>query len=106
MTLEFPKPTLVSEFKLQEKPESKISRYVIECWDEQRNDWAGVFNGTAIGPQFLAPIVSRTTTKARVSVLQTTAGEPQLESVAAYHDSTGQFYSETTGSKPTKHVGQ
>jgi hypothetical protein len=106
VTLEFSKPTQVSEFKLKEKSGSQISRYVIECWDQQRNDWVGVFNGATVGPEFMAPIVSRTTEKARVSVLHTIKGEPQIESFEAFHDTTGESYSDTTGSKAPKHVGK
>ena len=49
---------------------------MIQCWDDQAAKWIGCFNGLAIGPDFIAPIVSRTTTKARLLVKRTASGNP------------------------------
>lgn len=86
--IEFPAPTTINEFKLKEAPSSSISRYRIECWDDKAGRWVGCFNGMDIGKEFIAPIVPRTTTKARLVMMRTTKGVPTLAAFEAYLDTT------------------
>lgn len=86
LQIEFPAPTAVNEFKIKEDPSSKISRYVIECWDDKMGRWVGCFNGMDVGAEFVAPIVGRTTKKARLFILRTTSGNPAVSAFEAYHD--------------------
>lgn len=89
LQLEFPAVTEVNEFKIQEAPSSSIRRYVIEVWDEKAKRWVGCFNGAGIGKEFVAPIVSRKTTKARLFVKRVEKGSPAIAEFAAYNDTTG-----------------
>ncbi|MSQ95936.1 MAG: hypothetical protein EXR98_15470 [Gemmataceae bacterium] len=86
--IDFGAPTAVNEFKLKEDPSSSISRYRIECWDDKASRWVGCFNGMDIGKEFVAPIVGRTTTKARMVVMRTAKGAPAITSFEAYNDVT------------------
>lgn len=104
--MDFGKPVTVNEFRIKEPASSSISRYVIECWDDQQSKWVGCFNGLAIGADFVAPIVSRTTQKARISILRTASGSPAITSFEAFNDTSGEVYSATTGGQATKHVGK
>jgi sulfatase modifying factor 1 len=106
MELHFRKPTVVNAFKIKEAPTSAVSRYVIECWDDKKSDWVGCFNGAAIGAEFVAPIVGRTTSKARLSILKTAAGGSKVTSFEAYNDTAGEVYNAMTGGKPSSHVGK
>jgi hypothetical protein len=89
LQLDFAKPTTINEFKIKEHASSSIIRYVIEYWDAKGSRWAGCFNGRAIGPSFVAPIVARTTTKVRIRIIQTTKGAPRIAEFEAYNDTTG-----------------
>jgi len=89
LELDFGKPTTVNEFRIKEAPSSSVIRYAVELWSERTSRWVGVFNGRAIGPDFIAPIVSRTTRKARLLVLRTESGSPSISEFAAYNDTTG-----------------
>jgi len=89
LQLDFGKPTTINEFKIKEGPSSAIIRYVIECWDDKARRWVSCFNGRSIGPDFMAPIVSRTTSKARLFVMKTTKGNPCISEFEAYNDTTG-----------------
>ena len=89
LQLDFAGPTAINEFKIKEDPSSSVIRYVIECWDDKASRWVGCFNGRAIGPEFVAPIVGRTTTKVRLFVRRTTSGNPGIAEFEAYHDTTG-----------------
>lgn len=86
LQIEFAAPTVINEFKIKEDPSSSISRYVIECWDEKSARWVGCFNGMGIGAEFMAPIVSRTTTKARLLIKRTVKDVPAIKEFEAYHD--------------------
>ncbi len=88
LQIEFPAPTAINEFKIKEDPSSSVSRYVIECWDDKAGRWVGCFNGLDIGAEFVAPIVSRTTTKARLLIKHTTKGAPAIVAFEAYNDTT------------------
>jgi len=91
LQLDFPKPTTVNEFRIKEAPSSSIIRYVIECWDAKTGRWVGCFNGRAIGRDFIAPIVSRTTRKVRLFVIRTTRGNPCIGEFEVYNDTTGKL---------------
>jgi hypothetical protein len=78
----------VNEFRIKEDPSSSIIRYVIECWDAKASRWIGCFNGRAIGPDFIAPIVSRTTKKMRLRILKTESGNPAIGAFQVYNDTT------------------
>lgn len=84
--IRFAAATTINEFRIREDPSSSISRYVIECWDDKTNRWVGCFNGMGIGRDFVAPIVSRKTRKARLYVKQTTKGNPAIAEFEAYND--------------------
>ncbi len=88
LQIEFAAPTAINEFKIKEDPASAVNRYVIECWDDKAKRWVGCFNGLDIGPEFVAPIVGRTTTKARLFVEGTTKGVPAVAAFEAYNDTT------------------
>lgn len=88
LQLDFARPTTINEFRIKEASSSSIARYVIECWDDKAGQWVGCFNGLTIGPDFIAPIVSRTTTKARLMVKRTTGGNPDIGEFEAYNDTT------------------
>ena len=89
LQIDFRKPTTINEFKIKEAASSSIIRYVIECWDAKGSRWIGCFNGRGIGADFMAPIVARTTTKARLRIIQTTKGNPCISEFEAYNDTTG-----------------
>lgn len=63
-----------------------MTRYVIECWDDRAAAWIGSFNGLTIGPDFIAPIVSRSTSKVRLMILQTAGKVPCISEFEAYND--------------------
>jgi dienelactone hydrolase/formylglycine-generating enzyme required for sulfatase activity len=95
--LDFGKPTTVNEFLIKENPSSSIIRYSLECWDDNNAEWVSCFNGRAIGAEFVAPIVSRTTTKARLRVIQTKSGKPNIVEFAAFNDTTKSFVHDKFG---------
>jgi len=86
LQLDFAQPTTVNEFKIKEDPSSSVIRYTIECWDDEESRWVGCFNGRAIGPDFVAPIIGRTTRKVRLSVARTTGGTLCIGEFEAYDD--------------------
>jgi len=90
--LDFGKAVTVNEFKIKEEPSSSVVRYRIECWDDKESRWASCFNGRNIGGEFVAPIVGRTTTKARLLAIRTTSGNPAIAEFAAYHDTSGEVF--------------
>ena len=88
LELDFGKPTAVNEFRIKEDPSSSVIRYAIELWSERNSRWVGCFNGRAIGPDFIAPIVGRTTRKVRLFITRTTSGNPCIAEFEAYNDTT------------------
>jgi len=104
--LNFGKPVTVNEFRIGEKPSSSVSRYAIECWDERRSKWVSCFNGRGIGPSFVAPIVSRTTSKARLRLMATKKGEPRIAEFAAFDDPTGEPWNVARGRPTPNRVGR
>ncbi|MCE9609222.1 MAG: autotransporter-associated beta strand repeat-containing protein [Chthoniobacter sp.] len=85
LELDFAGPTLVNEFRLREEAGSSISRYTVQYWDSATSSWVGCFNGRTMGSNFIAPIVSRTTTKLRLLITATTAGTPGIAEFEAYY---------------------
>jgi len=94
LQLTFSQPTTVNEFKLSEAAGSKITRYQIEYWNDQTGQWASCFNGRAIGQDFVAPIVPRSTTKVRFRIVQTSEGIPALSEFAVHYDTAGKVVNE------------
>ncbi len=106
LQLDFPKATTINEFRIKEDAASSIIRYVIERWDDKASRWLGCFNGRAIGPEFIAPIVSRTTRKVRLLVMRTTKGNPSIREFEAYNDTTGKVFNDKTGAAAIKLIGK
>lgn len=104
--LDFGKATTVNEFMIKEDPSSSIQRYAIECWDDKDDRWVSCFNGLAIGPEFMAPIVGRDTKKARLSIIATGSGNPAICSFEAYNDTTGTVFNDPRGEQATRAVGR
>ncbi|MBE3097301.1 MAG: right-handed parallel beta-helix repeat-containing protein [Planctomycetes bacterium] len=97
LELVFSFPQAVNSFKIKEDASSSITRYVIECWDAKSSRWVGCFNGRAIGPEFMAPIVGRTTKKVRLLIVRTNSGNPAISAFEVYND--------TAGWRPVKATG-
>ncbi|MBT3468867.1 MAG: prolyl oligopeptidase family serine peptidase, partial [Opitutae bacterium] len=104
--LDFGRPTVVNEFRIKEKDGSSISRYLIELWDTNNSTWRNCFNGRFIGAEFVAPIVERTTTKARFRVIETRDGQPQIAEFAAFRDSLGEEWNVKRGDNTPNRVGR
>ncbi|MCX6874661.1 MAG: autotransporter-associated beta strand repeat-containing protein [Verrucomicrobia bacterium] len=85
LQLDFASPTAVNELRLREDPASSINRYTIQAWDSASSAWVGCFNGRTMGANFIAPIVSRTTTKMRLFITSTTGGTPGVAEFEAYY---------------------
>jgi len=98
LELAFAGPQAVNEFKIKEDASSSIIRYVIECWDAKASRWVSCFNGRDIGPEFIAPIVSRTAKKVRLLIMGTKSGNPAISAFEVYND--------TAGWRPVKATGE
>ena len=101
LQLVFPGATTVNSFRIREGQGSSISRYAIECWDERATKWVRCFNGMATGPEFMAPVVSRTTRKVRLIIVGTASGNPAVAEFEVYND-TGGWISVTAAGQPGK----
>ena len=97
LQLDFGRPTAVSEFRIREDTSSSVIRYAIEYWDAKASRWVSCFNGRTIGPDVIAPIVSRRTRKVRLLVMRTENGNPGIGSFGAYYDTTGWLPVKATG---------
>ena len=64
------------------------------------------FNGATIGADFVAPIVSRKTKKARLMILRTTQGNPSIGSFEAYNDTTGEVFNVLAGKVAPARIGK
>ena len=64
------------------------------------------FNGSGIGAEFVAPIVTRTTTKLRLRVIATTKDKAALTAFEAYNDIPGDALDVGKGSDAPKRVGK
>ena len=85
LELTFSTPTLINEFRLREASGSSITRYAIEYWNAETSSWASCFNGRTMGTNFIAPAVSRTTTKVRLWITSTASGTPGIADFEAYY---------------------
>jgi len=97
LQLTFASPQTVNEFKIEEDASSSIIRYVIECWDAKASRWVSCYNGREIGPEFMAPIVSRPTKKVRLRIMATRSGNPAISAFEVYNDTTGGLPLKATG---------
>ena len=86
LQLDFGHPQTINKFRIKEDPPSSVVRYVIECWDDKAEKWIGCFNGLTIGADFIAPIVSRTTSKVRLLIKETSSGDPEIAEFEAYNE--------------------
>jgi hypothetical protein len=103
----FDSPVTINEFRIKEDPSSKIIRYIIQYWDTKNKKWASCFNGRGIGQDFIAPIVSRTTQKVRMTVIQTSNGNPPcITEFGAYNDPIGTPFNDPTGAAAVGVVGK
>ena len=104
--LDFGRPVAVNEFKLKEDPASGISRYIIEYWDDKKAGWASCFNGSGIGGEFVAPIVSRTTTKVRLRIIANKKETAVITAFEAYNDSPGDAFDVPKGGTAPNRIGK
>ncbi len=84
LELDLGTPTAVSEFKIKEDASSSIVRYTIEYWDAEKSEWVSCFNGRTVGADFMAPIVTRTMQRVRLSIVGTTSGLPRIGEFGVY----------------------
>jgi len=97
LQLDFGRPQTINEFRLREDASSSVTRYVIEYWDDREAKWIGSFNGLTIGPDFVAPIVNRTTSKVRLLIKKTGRGTPEIAEFEAYNDTKGEVFNASVG---------
>ena len=64
------------------------------------------FNGRSIGAEFVAPIVARTTQKARLTIVQTAKGNPCIVEFEAYNDTAGEVFNVAAGGVPPARLGK
>jgi len=102
LQLDFAGPITISEFRIREDESSSVIRYVIEYWDAKDSRWVGCFNGRTIGPDFVAPIVSRSTRKVRLFIMRTTSGNPCISEFEVYYDTTGEVFNGVPPSRSGK----
>ena len=106
LQLDFGKVVPVNEFRLDEKAGSSLRRYQLEYWDSARGRWASCFNGRTMGPAFVAPVVTRRTSKARLRLLDTESGPPGMAGFAAYHDPLGEAWNVPRGHAVPDRIGR
>ena len=104
--LDFGQPTAINEFLIGEDASSSVLRYMVELWDADASAWKSCFNGREIGRGFVAPIVERTTTKARLRVHQTKEGQAQIVEFSAYKDPLGEAWNVKRGNNTPNRVGK
>jgi len=104
--LDFGKPVPITEFMLGEEQGSSVIRWAIYCWDAKAEKWVNCFNGRTMGGEFVAPIVARTTPKARLRLMQTSGGEPKVGTFEAFEDTTGDVFNVARGQDPPPRQGR
>ncbi len=104
--LDFGRPVIINEFKIKEDAPFNVARYVIQYWDEKTKKWVGCFNGGAIAGEFVAPIVARTTSKARLLVIRTNNGPATIGAFEAYNDAPGEALNVPVGGVPPNRIGK
>jgi len=106
LELDFGQARAVNAFRLGEATGSSIQRYRIEYWDDGAKAWRRCFTGGAIGTDFVAPIVARKTTKARLVVEAVKEGVPAVTEFAAFDDDPGEPFSLPRGQQVPNRVGK
>ena len=104
--LDFGRPVSINEFKLKEDPASGISRYIIEYWDDKKSQWMSCFNGMNIGGDFVAAIVPRTTSKARLRVIANSKEKAVLTAFDAHNDPLGDALNVARGAETPNRAGK
>jgi hypothetical protein len=104
--LDFGRPVSINEFKLKEDPASGISRYIIEYWDDKKLQWMSCFNGMNIGGDFVAAIVPRTTSKARLRVIANSKEKAVLTAFDAHNDPLGDALNVARGAETPNRAGK
>ena len=104
--LDFGRPVSINEFKLKEVPASGISRYIIEYWDDKKSQWMSCFNGMNIGGDFVAAIVPRTTSKARLRVIANSKEKAVLTAFDAHNDPLGDALNVARGAETPNRAGK
>ena len=105
LQLAFPSTQTINAFRISEDPDSSVIRYEIQCWDDKAKKWIGCFNGRTIGPNFIAPIVSRKTRGVRLHIMRTTRGNPAIKELGVYNG-TGQTFNDPNGMAARQRVGK
>jgi hypothetical protein len=106
LQIAFPGPQTINEFRIKEDPSSSVIRYVIQCWDAKDKKWLACFNGRGIGPDFVAPIVSRTTRVVRLLIMRTTTGNPCISEFTVHNDLSGDVFNDPTGAAAVGVLGK
>ena len=106
LQINFKEPTKINEIKITEHKSSSILRYSIEFWDDVNSCWIGCFTGMRIGTAFVAPIVSRETTKVRLTVVKTENGNPCISAFGVYNDTSGESLNVKRGDQAPNRVGK
>ncbi len=104
--LTFPSAVTINEFKVVEDASSSITRYAIECWDAKKSKWVNCFNGMGIGGGFVCPIISRSTTKARLVVIRTNKDKAVITSFDAFNEPPGDAFDVPKGGVTPNRVGK
>ena len=104
--LDFGRPVAINEFKLKEDSTSGISRYIIEYWDDKKAGWMSCFNGMGIGGEFIAAIVPRTTSKARLRVLANSKDKALITAFEASNDPLGDPLNVAKGTATPNRTGK
>ena len=104
--LDFGRTKRMNEFKIREAKGSSVIRYSIDCWDSKASRWISCFNGRAIGSEFVAPIVSRLTSKARLRIIRTNSSAPVITEFSAYNDPRGKPVNLKRGNQVPNLIGK
>ena len=104
--LDFGRTVTINEFRISEESASSVRRYVIECWDQKRSRWVSCFNGRKIGQAFVAPIVARKTSRARLRWTRTDRGPAQISEFSAFDDPPGEPFNLARGQAMPDRVGR
>jgi len=104
--LDFGRTKRVNEFKIREAKGSSVIRYSIDCWDSKASRWVSCFNGREIGKEFVAPIVSRLTSKARLRIIRTNSSAPVITEFSAYNDTRGKPVNLKRGNQVPQLIGK
>jgi sulfatase modifying factor 1 len=104
--IDFGRAKRVNEIKIREGAGSSVIRYSIDCWDSKTSRWTSCFNGREIGSEFVAPIVSRITSKVRLRIIRTSSGAPVITEFSAYNDTRGKAFNLRRGQQMPLVIGK